>query len=454
MKRALACALVTSLAVGHAYAQDAADPAPPADVPAATDGLPGEPRVDAPAVQADAAAAEGALSEAELQELGFSASAPAVDTSLKLSGFMDFGSTIGMDDKTRFLTGKQAFYLGNVNVYISKSLSESIRTMAEIRFTYLPNGAPESQANAARASTATADYSDFGRNLRWGGIEIERAYVEWAATPWLTVRAGQYLTPYGIWNVDHGSPTIITAVRPFVVGNNYFPERQTGFELYGRWEATSNSGLGYHLTLSNGTGPASEYKELDKNKAVGGRLFWDYRKFGELRVGGSIYYGRNTESNASSALVNGAPSTTERITLQYDALSLAADAVWRYGGMHVQAEFISRQVRYTEEGRTPQFSLATLQPRIPADAFSWGGYLLLGYRFEWGGVMPYVLVQRVKSFNGVDKDQAVPMSVGVNVRPIDALALKVEFQQVVFDDEAVFPKDTLRLCFLQAAWAF
>ena len=50
--------------------------------------------------------------------------------------------------------------------------------------------------------------------VSWGSIILERAYIQWSKLDWLGVRVGQFLTPYGIWNVDHGTPTLITMFRP------------------------------------------------------------------------------------------------------------------------------------------------------------------------------------------------------------------------------------------------
>jgi hypothetical protein len=396
---------------------------------------------------------EEELSEADLANLGFSGEEGGLDTSVRLSGFIDFGTEVALTDATEDLIGKSTMFVGNLNLYITKNISETVRMMAEIRFTYLPNGASTNPLDPP-ANTTTADYADFDRALRWGGIEIERVYLDWAAHRFLTIRVGQFLTPYGIWNVDHGSPTIITVSRPYSVGDNFFPERQTGFEFFGRSELSSYGTIGYHLTFSNGTGPASEYKDLDKNKAVGARAFFEYRKLGELKIGGSIYYGRDTASLPTTVPVNGELVFGEKITTQADILALAADASWRYRGIHLQAEFISRQMKYTDSGRTQAFSLATLSPSYPADSLTWGGYILGGYRFDWLGVMPYFMFEYMgghdPTFQSIQRSPA--FFAGINMRPLDAVAIKFEYAFVHFDQP--FPPDDLQFFNAQLAWAF
>jgi hypothetical protein len=475
MKRSLAFTLLLSTLCSGAFAQAVAPEAPVSPSPAeATPGeaMPPQSQASAeplPAAADPASAPEAApvaemaeLSQAELEALGFGGGEQAknLDTDLHLFGFADFGIVAPVLPKSSAWYGAafdkhRSLYIGNFNLYLAKNISETVRTMGEVRFLYLPNGARD-QASGALNSTAVADYGDFSRPLRWGGVEIERVYLEWDALSHLSLRAGQFLTPYGIWNVDHGSPTFIPVQRPFVVGSSWFPERQTGFEFFGKYDVGTQQTLGYHLTISNGQGLSSEYRDLDANKAVGGRAFWEYRGFGQLRIGASGYYGTLTDALLVPGLKDGNVTYTERIVTQRKNLALAMDVLWNYKNLRMQAELLSHQAVYTDEGRVQVASALTGRSNYPADQHSWGGYFLTGYRFDWFGVMPYGVLQYI---NQVDPGTAVitrlvSFDVGLNVRPIDAVVVKLSFTESHFPDGIYVTKDPVRMIMSQVAWAF
>ena len=117
----------------------------------------------------------------------------------------------------------------------ASELGDHWRTLTEVRFSYLPNGATtiDSTGKATRTDTTVSDYTDGGHPIQWGGIVLERAYLEYAAHPLFNIRGGHWITPYGIWNVDHGSPVIIGVQRPYIIGDSLFPTSQTGIELFG-----------------------------------------------------------------------------------------------------------------------------------------------------------------------------------------------------------------------------
>lgn len=122
-----------------------------------------------------------------------------------------------------------AFAVGNFNVYLSSNLGNNWRALAEVRFLYLPNGTTSVDprtGDATRTDTTVLDYSGFEEPIRWGGIRIERTYVEHELSALFKVQAGQFLTPYGIWNVDHGSPTIVGIKKPFAVAEQSFPNNR------------------------------------------------------------------------------------------------------------------------------------------------------------------------------------------------------------------------------------
>jgi hypothetical protein len=274
----------------------------------------------------------------------------------------------------------------------------------------------------------------------------------------LTIRAGMFLTPYGIWNVDHGSPTVITVVRPFAIGEALFPERQTGLEALGQFDLSAHNSVGYHLTLSNGLGPVTEYRDLDANKAVGGRLYWNYDGFGQLRVGASVFYGTDTSANEVPTLASDGKhiTYTQKIAAKSDVLALGGDIQWRYMGLVVQAELTTQQRRYTESGR-----VGTINPFLgsylaPRDQIEWGTYGLVGYRFDWFGVMPFVLVEAAQATNvtSLAAQRFNAWSIGLNIRPIDVLVFKIQYEDTYLPKDTIAGKTPVRALMVQIAWSF
>jgi hypothetical protein len=452
-------------ALGSTDAPTAAQPAGamPGDT-AVPSPVPGDATVATPEEAATLSAAPMSeepieLTEAELAQLGLSTSdeGSGLDTSLRFWGFADsaFTSLLGKKDSAwRGVIGRHpTFFVGNINLYFAKNLSERIRTMAEIRFTYQPNGVADQQTGV-RTSTSNLDYAS-NTPVRWGGIIPQRVYVEATLHEFILVRVGQFLTPYGIWNVDHGSPVVIPVQRPSMLNQQLFPESQTGIELFGRWRANGQNVLGYHLTLSNGFGPVSEYRDLDRNKAVGGRAYWQFDKLGMLQLGTSAFYGRDTSSIEAPGLVNGKFGFTERINAQSDVLSLAGDLRWTLKGFIVQSEVISQQRRYTDGGRPGGMSALVGQWVAPQDDITWGAYVLTGYRFDWLGIMPYGFFSnfRIRDPRTLSQVKTNSISAGLNIRPIDAFVVKLEYALGLIGKNFLSTDDVHQFQ-AQVAWAF
>jgi hypothetical protein len=446
----LVAATCLTLPLAHAAAAAAqsvevqADPAPPADPTAASS--------DAEADAVLAALAQGSNDGAD------AAAASLEEYSLNVYGFADFTYTHRLNDFA-YASPYPTFMVGNVNLYAGADLGHGWHALAEFRLLYMPNGSvPASEAFSSqpeRVDTTVADPADYGRPQRWGGVEIERVQLDYTVHSLLTIRAGQWLTPYGIWNVDHGSPVIIGVRRPYVVGEALIPERQTGLQLFGSY-IVGTTEIGYNLGLSNGRGPLDAYQDLDKNKAVTARLYANAElPVGTLSVGGTLYRGRYTDRFSRIAFApNGATATDYISTARYEELGLAADLRWIWEGLTVQGELIMRDTSYDGGVRPAAFTAPGAPPGFASDFRSVGWYAMAAYRLPWGNIMPFFGGEKYDPGQEFVLDAAAIWG-GVNVRPIPRVVLKAQLTKSWATDDTLFVGARgIEALDLQAAWSF
>ncbi len=459
IRRIRATLLAAALAVaavapqGRAQAQDppeteapAAEPAPPpAEVPAV---LP-----DADAAPAEVAPVDDGI---DLAAMGLDPqSAGTTDEALKIYGFADFSVMAWFYDehdfRQAFLEARRSFAVGNFNLYLSKQIAPRWSMLGEVRFLYEPNGSLDPASVSGRASTAVPDHANLERLVSWGGINIERIHLDYEAHPRLTIRVGQWLTPYGIWNVDHGSPTLISLTAPFVIGDALFPNRQTGFLLFGK-QFRGGLELGYYLGLSNGRGPVDAYRDLDTNKAVTARLELGSNSFGAWRVGASYYKGRFTDRTLDVLVLGETRSTTSQVLAQYDEQSFGADLSWDYRKLLFRGELLYHERAFSDGGRPVAPSGVGLQP----DDRNYGFYATGGYRLPWFNTLAFFEYQWYSlavDYRSVLLTTFSAISTGFKIRPTPATVIKLVYTDARFSGNTGFSGNLTGLQF-QLAWVF
>lgn len=411
------------------------------------------------------------LSEEELallHELEADAGADGAEEmpSLRLYGFADIlvGGFFGMDENTTALVNSPNRWnnvmLGNLNLYLDANLTHGFSFLGEIRFHIAPvgnraNDYADGTSNPYIASEA-ADGADFARGFDFGYIEIERAYLQYEFAAWLKARVGIMLTPYGVWNVDHGTPVIIPIRRPYLIGDGFIPEQQTGFELLGSIPVGPVR-LGYHAYASNGRGLISRTKDVDDDFAFGGRVYVDTAEIGRMRVGASFYSGTNSEewqTLDAAGLASGVTTFASYYRERSRELAFAGDLTWDIAGFHFQTEVISRQVDYDDDAR-PTLGIGR-QP----DRNSVGAYGLVAYELPFWNLQPYVMYEYIDfGYERISNTQASTFSViygGVRIRPMPNLAFKLQYTQATFttDVETSPFADPLNIAEAQATFAF
>ena len=341
------------------------------------------------------------------------------------------------------------FIFGNLNTYFDFKPHSDWRFLFETRFLFNPVAdtrtfaIPVLNQSYSRVNVNTVDEFNMWDSFQFGSIRIERAHVDWTRYDVLSVSAGVFLTPFGIWNIDHGSPTRILATPPFMYLSWFpgFPDRQLGLKFYGSVPVGPLQ-FSYALTLANGRGPINLQKDSAADKAVGGRV--ELSQSGRVRWKGGVsaYTGTYTDFQRSLAVEQAGFRVDKELTVVRRDYVIGADfqlevAPWRF-----QWEFIGSWWDYKDPYRPPRGMLSSLPVAwVPSsqggpsgalyepDRFAWATYGLVAYKlpFQNLDLRPFAMVSYVDTLDLAPAAKFVTGSLGATWRIAEPVVLKVEF---------------------------
>ncbi len=491
MKRAACALFLALLCASVSRAQEPApepvqEPAPepvqepaPERAPEPTQQQPA-PELDArealEALKAEVAGLRERLDDAETAALATeTVDASAASTPLRVYGFMDFGldkfflSDPG-DDGFALLrnTDASTFVFGNLNVYLDARPLERLHALIELRFSLAPHGeelslGPPFGTSYERIDSIAFDFSSPSSQsqLRLGSIFIERALSEYKFAEYLTLQWGLFLTPFGIWNLDHGSPTLISLILPMFIAAQMVPTRLLGIHLYGsalfgRFE------LGYAVHVSNGRTPLDV--DLTEDKAAGARVFLARDSDGlRWALGASGYFGRYVDEEKQIA-IRGDNVFDWVPTVDYDEQVLGFDAALDVGDLRVRCEAVLRWIHYNDGKHERIFNYTGGEAYLP-NRLEWNAYALVAYRTPWrlepyaelelserSYILPRWAGKSRASENGLSTSM---LSVGLNVEVTPYTLVKAQVGWLRAQDDILDTKIAdLPLLFLRVVSSF
>jgi hypothetical protein len=385
-------------------------------------------------------AVEAAGAEVALATLGGESQAQLAEPErLRVYGFLDAGfQKYWFSDKSGINnvieSRANTFVLGNVNFYFDARPVNHWRALTEVRFTTYPAGQFEPAqfgSGFQRESTRIFDVNSASGGFaqaNWGAIILERAQIEWSGMDGFGVRAGYWFTPYGIWNVDHGTPTLISLSVPQFVVNEVFPARQLGVDFYGTLQLAAWT-LEYHAYVSNGRTPTQ--MDLTDDKTVGGRVALGRTAPFPFTLGASSFYGRYSDQQVR--MVSALPiEYTRDEVVAYDEVGVSADVSVDAGKVRVRSEFALNRQIYDEGKRAPGWYPGAYFP----DRVFWGTYALVAYRSDFAGLEPYIYGELDGNMIPTSQGIVTP-SAGLNWHFSPAAQLKLQYsytRQFNFDD--------------------
>ena len=377
------------------------------------------------------------------------------EPTFKIYGFFDLNLYYHHGEKEDLAYGLMpdhlSFVVNRLNLYFSSQMSETLGALAEIRFTALPLGFEKSFEDILfdtpyeRIDTRVIDPFT-SEEVRLGSIAIERVHLTWKPLDALGVIAGRFLTPYGIWNVDHGSPVRLSVLPPYYMVRELIPSAQTGVQFFGRVFPFTSTYLDYAVNLSNNRGPAGPVYDMEDNKALGLRLKGTFEETDfTVALGSYLYYGtvRDVIKRISSYLPVFRIEIDE--TEKYTELVGSLDFLLKVYDARLQVEYIQGAIEYSKRPLRvlPVIEQSTPLMQYQPDYEEWALFALVGYEFYFDTGATEMVLTPYAAYEYFVIDDTFPdlteymIRFGLNYRPSPFVVVKVEANKVYFP-EATF----------------
>jgi hypothetical protein len=232
---------------------------------------------------------------------------------VNVSGYMD--SEYIIDERKGKTDG---FRIRHFSLFVEKKLFSDWSVFSELEF----EDAPFIEATPKKGEFLATQ----------GKILLEQVYADYQPTHAFSLRAGRFLTPAGIWNINHYPPFVTTQSRPQHI-RNIFPQYEDGLQVLGAANAADLL-VAYMAYFANGEGNSGGGDGNDA-KTFGGRLELTVPFAVEVKAGFSAL---------SDTLNNGTGKT-----------AIGADLQFRVSWLKIQSEYAHGRLK--PSGGTPYNSI-------------------------------------------------------------------------------------------------
>jgi hypothetical protein len=229
-------------------------------------GKPTAAQAAAPATAKSQAEAIASLQD-NVSQLAAGMSQRGNDTGVPLHGFADVGAMWSSGDDPVELRG---FHGGTLDIYLTPTFGERTKGLVELAVEYGPDGK--------------------------AALDMERLQIGYTVSDGLTVWAGRFHTPFGLWNTSfhHGANLQTSITRPRFVDfedkGGIIPAHSVGLWASGK-ARLDGSRLTYDAYVANGPsigGRTLDYRANTDNSAgkmLGGNLGWQPGSVAGLSLG-------------------------------------------------------------------------------------------------------------------------------------------------------------------------